>query len=229
MLAEFPELKTKPNACTRPNCFAQKCKAYWLSKSEDLKRVGKTVLTTGEFNKVKGEYIDATREGWGLFENDYDSPKKVLGKHAPEPVMVATPDGLKTFYKRADMAGAAKKAGVKLSGGSNRAETTEQKAKREATAREENAMFTRRIEFAKTLIPRLAAAADKTKDSAAWQLLAKRVEKHSWEKERTKLLDAVKSDKSRVLIAGLWSCLRGRIQGGRAGEGYGRVLEIVGR
>jgi ParB/RepB/Spo0J family partition protein len=91
----FPELKSRPNVCTRPDCFALKVKAHWQDQADTLVADGKTVLTTTEMRKVKDDYVRADDNHPNLFEGSYyGSAKEKLGKHAPEAVVVATTDGL---------------------------------------------------------------------------------------------------------------------------------------
>ena len=179
MLEAFPELKSRPNACTRPDCFAQKCKVYWSQKDIHEKQAGKTVLTTTEFRKVKGNYVEANKPNH-LFENHwYESPAKVLGKHAPEPVLVAMPDGLKKFYPKDELAESAKKAKVRMaSSGKSELETPEQKTKREAEEKAKRALRDRRQAYVGSQIPELMKALAKLETAEAWALGVKLVEQH---------------------------------------------------
>jgi ParB/RepB/Spo0J family partition protein len=175
MTDQFPELAKRPNVCTRPDCFAAKCKAHWLAKSQDLAQKGATVLTEKELKKVAADYVRAdspdTRH-YGLFPEHWaEAPEKVLGKHAPEPVYVSTTDGLKKYFKRADIPEAAKKAKVKLANDKPvQAETPEQKAKREAKEQEQAALRSRQEEFVKSQFPALGKALEKLKAGVAWDL-----------------------------------------------------------
>ena len=177
MLEQFPELKTRPNACTRPDCFAAKCKTHWLEKSKDLAQRGKTVLVEKEFKAVKGDYIDADKQGWGLFSNDYDAPAKVLGKHAPEPVFVSTAE--EKYYKRTDIPAAAKAAKVRLSSDSKtQTESAEAKTKREAKELADKAAGERRAAYLTAQIPELMKALAKLKSADAWALAVELVKQY---------------------------------------------------
>ena len=174
MVEQFPELAKRPNVCTKPDCFAAKCKAYWLAKSQDLAQRGKTVLTEKEFKKSAGDLVRADKaesyRDYGLFpENWAEAPKTVLGKHAPEPVFVTTAEGVKEYYKRADIPAAAKKAKVKF-GDEEKTETAEQKTKRLEKEKADNARADRRQAFVIAQIPKLLAALGKLKATAAVEL-----------------------------------------------------------
>lgn len=230
MVEQFPELKARPNACTRPDCFAQKCKSHWLAKAENAKARGKEVLTPAEFKKVKADYVRADKQ-CSMFEDRYwQSPAELLGKHAPEPTLVATADGLEKYFKKVDIEPAAKKAKVKLAGGRNgqAAETPEAKAKREAKEKAETQRRDRQAVFAETLVPRFAKALDALRDKEAWALLGEDVRPDSWEKSKNKILSQVKSDKGRVLVEGLWYQLDDLFDG-RGDEGDAiKIFKRVG-
>ena len=211
LVAEFPELKNRPNVCTNPVCFGEKCKAHWVEKATDLKDKGKTVLTSGEFKKVSKEYISADRDGWGLFRDEYDSPAKVLGKHAPEPVMVAMPDGLKKFYKRTDIPEDAKKAKVLLAKDANeKTASPEEKAKLEAKEKENIELRAGRESFLISLAPRAAAALNKLKDASIWSLLAERLQgkPYLYSDFQKALFKGIKGDKGRVLFESMQQALK---------------------
>jgi ParB/RepB/Spo0J family partition protein len=209
MVAEFPDLKNRPHVCTKPDCFAQKCKMHWLDKADHLRSTGKTVMTTAEFKKVSKEYVDAERTGWGVFDNEYDSPAKVLGKHAPEPTLVATPEGMKKYFKREDLAEAAKKAKVKLAT-SRKSETPEEKADREAKEKERNELIGRRRQLVLGLVRQAAAGLAKIKDAVAWKLLASMLDEdpYFYSEFDKALWKLVKGDRARVLAAELGKHLR---------------------
>jgi len=199
---QFPELAKRPNVCTRPDCFAAKCKAHWVATAQDLAQRGKTVLVEKEFKKVSKDYIDADREGWGLFANDYAAPAKVLGKHAPEPVLVSTATGLKKYFKRTDIPGAAKAAKVKLSSeATDKTETAEARVKREAKEKLERETGERREAFVKAQFPTLLKALAKLKAAEAWALGVELVKQHDGyaDDDLAEAADEAKDDQARVL------------------------------
>lgn len=174
MVDEFPDLKNRPNVCTNPECFGRKCKAYWTEDAKDQAQRGKTVLTEKEFRKQKADYIAGDKHEYA--QNKSGTFEELMGKHKPEPVLVATAEGLKKFYPKAEVPAA-------------------------------DDRLIRRAAFAKTLIPDLAKAISAMKDVEAWKLLAATVTPRPWEKERTKLMALVKTDKARVLVDGLINSL----------------------
>ena len=112
MVVDFPDLAKRPNVCTHPHCFAVKCKAHWLQTAEGAKTAGKTVLTETEFRKQKSGYIAGDKHEYA--QNKSGTTEELMGRHQPEPVLVATKDGLKKFYKKEEAAEAFKKNGVKF-------------------------------------------------------------------------------------------------------------------
>lgn len=170
MVAEFPDLKAKPNVCTNPVCFGEKCKAFHQEKAEHLKAKGAVVFTEKEFKAVKADYVSADRPSqYSIFTNEYDSPEKILGKHTPEAVMVSTADGLKPFIKRADIADAAKKAKVTLVA-EKKPETAEQKAAREKKELELRESKVRRDAFVISQAKPLLKLLDKLNVKTSWEV-----------------------------------------------------------
>ena len=205
MVDQFPELAKRPNVCTKPDCFAAKCKAYWLAKSQNLAQRGKTVLTEKEFKKYAGDLVRADKaesyRDYGLFpENWAEAPKTVLGKHAPEPVFVTTAEGVKEYYKRADIPAAAKKAKVKF-GDEEKTETAEQKTKRLEKEKADNARADRRQAFVKSKIPDLMKALGKLANKAAWALGVELVKQHAGycDDDIEQAASKAKDDQTRVL------------------------------
>lgn len=205
MVDQFPELAKRPNVCTKPDCFAAKCKAYWLAKSQNLAQRGKTVLTEKEFKKSAGDLVRADKaesyRDYGLFpENWAEAPKTVLGKHAPEPVFVTTAEGVKEYYKRADIPAAAKKAKVKF-GDEEKTETAEQKTKRLEKEKADNARADRRQAFVKSKIPDLMKALGKLANKAAWALGVELVKQHAGycDDDIEQAASKAKDDQTRVL------------------------------
>jgi ParB/RepB/Spo0J family partition protein len=130
MLAEFPELKARPNVCTNPICYADKCKTHWLAQAQDEAQKGTTVLTEQEFRKQKSKLVEGSKYTWegsksGTFE-------ELMGKHKPQPVLVATDDGLKKYYPKEEAMAAARKNGVSFSRNATPAERAKEEAKRKA-------------------------------------------------------------------------------------------------
>jgi ParB/RepB/Spo0J family partition protein len=210
LLAEFPELKSRPNVCTQPQCFAVKCKAHWLAQAEHLKDKGQTVLTTGEFKKIKADYVAGDKYQYA--RNKSGTFEQLMGRHKPEPVLVASAAGLAKFYKKEEVTAAVKKNGVTFyvrSRGGSPTETPEQKVKREAKEAEQKRRTESRGALVESLTASLAAGANKIKDAAAWALLAAGVEANSYMKFKNRLLKQAKGNRARVLLSGLTACLRG--------------------
>jgi len=194
MLAEFPELKSKPNVCTNPECFGEKCKAFWKRKAEDEAQKGKTVLTEKEFKAQKGKlvaadaYEQATNRG-GTFE-------ALMGKHAPEPVLVATAEGLEKFYPKEEAVAAARKNGVKFF----KDQTPEGHAKEKAKREEVDARRTSRAALAERLAVNLGQKLNKLKPGVVIELMAGlaeqppapwRVQAAAWKEAKTPVAKAV--------------------------------------
>ncbi len=162
-----PETKT-PKVCTLPSCFDAKVKAHWLRKSEELKAKGTPVLTEGEMRK-KGKHIRADKHEYT--QNKSGTFKELMGKHAPEPVLVATKEGIQKFYPAEEAIAAAKKNGVKFytQSGSTRSAADIEKEKAEAEKREQ--AKARREELVTGLWERIAKAIGVLKDGEAWAFL----------------------------------------------------------
>jgi ParB/RepB/Spo0J family partition protein len=202
MLEEFPDLKTRPNVCTNPACFGEKCKAHWLETADEAREKGKKVFTEKEFRKLKSDYIDGGKHEYA--ENRNGTFEQLMGKHKPEAILVATAEGLKKYYPKAEVAPALRANGVKLYRSDAKSiETPEQKTKREAAEKEKEAERGRRETFAISMLPKLAASIDKIKDADAWKILAKDLDAESWRKTRATLLKHVKTDRARVLVDSL--------------------------
>lgn len=166
---QFPELAKRPNVCTQPDCFALKCKAHWLAQAENARAKGKVVMTEKEFKAVKSDYVEADRPGY-LFQDRYAAkPSEVLGKHAPEPVLVSTAEGLKEVYAVTDLPAACKAAKVKLAADAKpkTAEEEAKEAEKEKAAAEKRAL---RLAVVEEQLPALAKLLPKVKDAVAWEI-----------------------------------------------------------
>lgn len=203
----FPELAARPNVCTRPDCFAAKTKAHWLAQAQEKAQAGVTVLTEKEFRKVKAEYVKTDAPAWEMFTGAAGSIKECLGTvkiAKPKPALVSTDAGLVEVYKRVDVVAAAKPAKLKLRNDAvQKAETPEQKAKRKADEKAEQAAGERRSEFVKAKLPELANAIAKVKPAAAWELAERLFEEGSnWPDGRAAaVLEKAKTCMARLLGA----------------------------
>lgn len=176
MLGEFPDLKSRQNVCTDPDCFAGKCKAFYLESAEAARMKGALVFTAKEFKAKRSEYVSAQEHVYG--ENRSGEFAKLAGKHAPEPVLLVTEHGVEKFYPRSEMFDALKLAGVKQSK-RNLPETAEDKTKREAKEKELAGLKVSREALCVGLLPVLAKALVKLKDAVAWEITAGLLEEAS--------------------------------------------------
>lgn len=129
MVAEFPDLKSKPHVCTKPDCFAEKSKAAWHATAEAK---GLTILTPKEFEKEAGKYLFGNDYCHGA-NGDWCTPwKKAMGRHAPDPVMVIDGDKLNEYYPKTEGIAAARKNGVKFDAENKATLTPAQKEKLKA-------------------------------------------------------------------------------------------------
>ena len=207
MLAEWPELKSRPNVCTQPNCFAAKCKEYWLTRAADLKGKGKTVLTTGEFRKVSKDYLPGDKYEYA--QGRHGTFEELMGRHKPEPVLVATPEGLKRYYKKEEVEPALKANGVKLYERSNRGtatETAEEKTRRKAKEKERAARREGRQKLCEGLMEKLVAGIEGLRDAQAWELLAGKIRRDWGFADR--LVKRARGNRARVVASHLGDAFR---------------------
>lgn len=194
MIEEWPELKATPNVCTNPGCFGEKCKRHWTREAKDLAQAGKTVLTEKEFKAQQTKYIagekhECTQNKSGTFE-------ELMGKKAPEPVLVSTAEGLKKFYPKEEAVAAARKNGVKFykDPAASKESAAKEKSKREAGQK----LHDEREALAEGLTAQAAKGMNALTDKDAWALLAKAMSK--WVPPLLKKLNQhVKGDRARVL------------------------------
>jgi ParB-like chromosome segregation protein Spo0J len=115
MLVEFPDLKSKPNVCTKVDCFEAKTQAAWKTKRADLELEGIKTMTDEERKKKSDEFVQASETCYR--SAGYKSYGTLMGKHKPKPVVVLTDEGLKEFYPKQAVMEAIKENGIKLEGG----------------------------------------------------------------------------------------------------------------
>lgn len=172
MLAEFPDLKNKPNVCTKPDCFAEKCKYHWLGEADEAKAKGLRVMTTKDFAKIDRDYVSGG-DYCGGTSGDYYTPwDKAMGKHKPAPVLVSNESGLQKFYLETEAIAAAKKNGINFpkADPKPKQETAEQKTKRLADEKAEAAVRDRREAFVTDAIPRLGRTLEKLSSAKSWEV-----------------------------------------------------------
>ena len=172
MLAEFPELASRPNVCTNTDCWGEKCKAHYLITAEAKRAEGTKVFTAKEFKKVGKGYVSGEQHIWGT--NKDGELKKLMGKHKPEPVLVVSETGIKEYYAEDEAQMALKEAGVKMrkDEAPKAAETEAQKAKREEEAKQAQARSDRAKSYIESQIPALAKALPKLKAGPAFEIAA---------------------------------------------------------
>jgi len=191
MVAEFPELKAKPNWCCNPECHGLKCKAHWTRTAQDLAQKGQTVMTEKEFRAVKGKYLAGDKQdgetGWSTLEH-------VMGKHKPEPVLVATAEGLEEYYAKEEAVAAAKQNGQPLKGTRSKEEEAEAKTKSEAGQKLHDA----RCALAASLVKEAAAGLEQLSDRESWALLAEETNS-GWGPFHAAIKKLVKGNRGRVL------------------------------
>ena len=190
MVESFPELASRPNVCTKPECFGQKCKLHWQEVAQDEAQKGATVLTESEFRKVKRDYYAATEMVNG---NRYGQIEDLMGKKAPEPVLVATATGIERFYPKEAAEEALKKNGVKV----QRETTPADREKEEQKRKERDLLEKQRQKLVLELAPELAKAIGKVSDKDAWAALAQQVQEGDALKKA--VMKLVKTDRAKVL------------------------------
>lgn len=196
MKAAFPHIKNV-NVCTVPECFQKKCLAHFSDEAAAAERKGQKVFTAKEFKSVKKDYV---AEDAYSNSSMYGYWKDLMGKHAPEPVLVVTEEGLKKVYPREAATEAAAKNGHKPA----KQQTPEQKAKEEEKQKEAAATQARREEIVKSLAPMLLKQICKLKDSLAWGLASKMITSLDWPARELEplLMDAAENKGTKAIVLG---------------------------
>jgi len=138
---------TRADVCTDPDCFESKRVAHIERLRTTAEAAGKTVLVGKEAKKVldgqvlKSGYVDLTEKDWTLKGKHIGKTlKQVLGKSAPETILVEAPDGkLREVAKKADVRAALDEKGIQTTQASGRSESdreVERKARREVAYRQ---------------------------------------------------------------------------------------------
>lgn len=205
LAATFPELAKRPNICTRPDCFGLKCKAHWINEATAAELKGKKVMATAEFNRVKKDYIAGGKEQW--WGDQHGTFESMMGKHKPEPVLVATPKGLEKFYPKDEGVAAAKKNGHTIKLGNEAAQTPEEKAKEKEKRDAVQKLHESRRALPHLLVEQAAQGLRKVKDSEAWALLESNMEDRSYHDFTKALNKHCKTERDRVLA----QCLTSRL------------------
>lgn len=168
-LPEFPEAAKRPNICTLPSCYHEKCKAHWTVKAAASIKAGQTVLDATQYKRAKGEYVEADK--YEYTQGKSGTYKELMGKHAPAPVLAVTPKGLIKVYPKKEAKAALEKAGVKLYH-ENRTETAEGREKEKQREAAAKAAKEKRNALVLECAPTLALALEKLSDKDSWRLLA---------------------------------------------------------
>lgn len=169
MLLEFPDLKGRPNVCTLPDCYEAKVKAHWLKEAKDQAQKGVAVLTEKEFKTQRGEL--APGDEWLYTPSKNGTVTDLLGKHAPEPVLVATANGLEKYFRKTDLPAAFKTAKVPVPKSADVLATPESKAKSKETAEAERLVGERREVFVKQQLKPLAKALKGLSTQKSWEIV----------------------------------------------------------
>lgn len=183
---------TDPNICMRPACYQLKAKAHWEREAEQKRVAGKKVLDAAEFRRNKKDLVSAAQYEYA--RNQSGSWKDLCGKHAPQPVLVATEDGLQEYFVKTEAIEAAKKNGVKFY-----KETTPESAAKAKEA-ELKAKDASREALVKAHVMDLLPGIQKLKTDALVSLVwGLQGEKCSYMKLWTELRKGLKTDAQRLL------------------------------
>lgn len=166
MLEQFPELKSRPNVCTNPACYKLKVAAAIALELEQAAKSGKQTMTEAEFKKRDDEFVRADEFVYALNGKNGDWTT-LMGRHKPEPVIVATKDGLRTVYPKAEALEACKKNKIKFRP-ERKEQTPEEREKEEAALK---AAKVRREQIIKDALPRLVAWLEKLKPQQVFELV----------------------------------------------------------
>jgi ParB family chromosome partitioning protein len=185
---------TDSNICMRPACYQLKARAHWEREAEQKRVGGKKVLDAAEFRRAKKDLVSAAKHEFT--QNKTGSWKVLCGKHAPQPVLVATEDGLQEYFVKTEAIEAAKKNGVKF----YKETTPESAAKAKEKEAELKAKEASREALVKAHVMDLLPGIQKLKAEAlvslVWRLQG---EKYSYMKLWTELKKGLKTDAQRLL------------------------------
>ncbi len=199
---EFPELKTRPNVCTNPDCYAGKVRAYWLEQAKDEMDKGKTVLTEKEYKAQRATLTPVDEYIYPVGKNG--TLKALLGKHSPDPILVATAGGMAKYFRKEDLPEAFTAAKLKFREHDASMQTPEEKAKAEAKRKEQIALGERVKDYLDTRVDELAKALPKLKPAVAFEvleLLLDGIDSYGEVEFETGPLEKLKDPQGKVLAA----------------------------
>lgn len=200
MLEQFPELKSRPNVCTKPSCFRDKVRIVTELKLQDAAQDGQATLTAKDYAKRKAEFVSGDQ--WLYAKNRSGSWTDLMGQHKPKPVLVATADGLTTVYAKAEAAAAAEKNGVKFAAERKALSPAEQEAEDKKRAEAKG----RREKLVREQTPQVLAYIRKLSEKQAWQLVLEELahEDGPGTTAREKVLGYIFSRRSPIYYSGDW-------------------------
>jgi ParB/RepB/Spo0J family partition protein len=198
MREDFPHIKNL-NVCTKPECYAEKCKVHFADEAAEAERKGQKVLSEKEFKKVKGQYA-RSGDYSGAEGSYYKSWDEMLGKKMPPAVAVLTSEGLKQFYPKEELIALAEAKGETF-GTSVKPLSKEQREQEEEKRKQAAALLERRQELVVELAPELLKCLGKLNDKLAWELAGEMVTSLDWPQREMEaaLVDKAKGSRVKVL------------------------------
>ena len=197
LVAEFPELASRPNVCTDEGCYETKATAHYMADGRD-KHPRAEVYSATAFAPLQKLHVAA--EDYIHAGGEYKSWMQHLGKNEPPVVVEAHRDGLRYWYNKDAAKAALAKLGLKLRETSTKKQTPAEAQAEAAEKKRVEALRKERDELKETLAPELARGYEKLKDAAALLLLEKYTEKSYYSDLTRNILKLVKSPRGRAVV-----------------------------
>lgn len=124
-----------PNVCTDLPCFEAKRKSAELRRLEQAQAEGRRVMSDEQFQANRASLVRGNQTCYE--DSDYREWRELMGKHAPEPILVQRDEGVVEMWPRDEAEAAAKKNGIKFhrsSGGDDNASRLRAERKKRFTA-----------------------------------------------------------------------------------------------
>ena len=208
MLAEFPELASRPNVCTLPGCFETKCRAHYAEQAAAFEKKGHKVVSRAALNAEPEAYYRSHDMHYGVARNG--TTVELMGRHAPKSTVTFDEEGIQEWYAKSEFEAACKKNKVALRveqpaepKAFSKEEARAAKQKHEQERAEWDALRVRKQEFVLGILPALAKSLGKIKEAVAWKIVRAGMDDFSqYDQDAdyySMLVEDAKTDRAKVL------------------------------